>query len=67
MRKKQILQVLDVIMEGPSTSYDVTLETGLSINHCAAYLSELEKAGTIKRLRTIETFENKPITYPRGN
>lgn len=47
----QLARVLAVIEQGPATSSEVALETGLPMRHCSAYLSELHAAGVLTRSR----------------
>jgi predicted ArsR family transcriptional regulator len=45
---KQITRVLEEMKNGPATSRDISDETGLSVKHTSAYLSELREAGLVE-------------------
>lgn len=53
---KQIELVFEELKNGPGTSYDISQETGLSVKHVSAYLSDLGKMGWIKKVGTHEVF-----------
>lgn len=44
---KQINRVVEALKEGPATSAELVADTGLSIKHVSAYLSDLAAVGTV--------------------